>query len=579
MEQEAQPGVLPEREATAVMPQDEPGEPAARWRLASPVVQHLAAFTAYLALWLALGAFPLLAHPASAQLRQAIPDPNFFVWALRWWPYAIAHGLDPLHSTQVAAPGGADLAWTTLIPLLALLLSPVTLLAGPVVSFNLLAVVSLPLSGWGAFALGRRITGRFWPALAGGAIYGFSGYEASHMSAGQLNLAFSPIFPLLAYLAVMRLEGKITPRVFTGLFALGMTAQFYLFIETFADMTVVLVVSLLAGYVVIGRAGRPAVARLAKMTGIAYLLTLAAALPYLWAVLSHPRASIRSPARTSVDLMGLVITGYGKVFKLSWLFPHRALRPATDMASYIGIPLLVLVVLLAVLCWSRKIVRFLTVVFGFVVVAALGPVLRVNGRRVHGLLWKRLWYLPIVRDAFPVRLLVFGFLALAVMTAIWLAGPSMRRWPRWLLAILAIGTIVANVPALNIRPGPGLPPFITSGAYKHYLAKGATVVVVSAQTANAGLLWQADTDFYMRLAGGYLNQAGGNSAAVPRPVADLVATPQTQADIAQFLSFMKSSHVSAILVQAGASPRWRIVLGRLHMRGLTVGGVTIYRAA
>jgi hypothetical protein len=453
------------------------------------------------------------------------------------------------------------------------------LLAGPVVSFNVLAVLSLPLSGWSAFALGHRITGRFWPALAGGAVYGFSGYEASHMSAGQLNLAFSPIFPLLAYLAVMWLEGKISPRVFAGLFALGMTAQFYLFIETFADMTVVLAVSLLVGYAVAGRAARPVVARLARLAGIAYLLTLAAAFPYLWAALSHPRASIRSPARTSVDLMGLVITGYGEVFKLSWLFPHRALRPATDMASYIGIPLLLLAVLLAVLCWSRRSVRFLTVMFAFVVVAALGPVLRANGHRVHGLLWKRLWYLPIVRDAFPVRLLLFGFLALAVMTAIWLAAPSRRPWLRWLLAVLAVGAVVANVPVLDTRHGPGLPPFITSGEYKHYLRSGATVVIISAQTSNAGLLWQADTDFYMRLAGGYLNQAGGNTAAVPRPVADLMATPQTQADIAQFLSFMRSSGVSAILVQAGASPRWRIVLGRLHMRSLTVGGVTIYRAA
>ncbi len=553
------------------------GPARARIDLGSPALQGLLALAVYLAVWLAAGALPLVIHPGWAQLGQAGPDPNFYVWALRWWPYAIAHGLNPLYSAQVEAPAGASLVWITTVPPLALLVSPVTLAVGPVVSFNLLVAVCLPVSGWAAFALCRRITGRFWPALAGGAVYGFSGYEANHIGAGQLNLAFSPFLPLMAYLVVLWWDEKIGTRKLVGLLALVMAAQFYLFLETFADMTVVLAVALLAGYALAGRSGRPAVARLIRLVSLAYLLAMAVAAPYLWFALGHVPPGTRSSARTSLDPMSLVISGYGKAFKLSWLYPHRALRPPVEIGSYVGIPLLAIAAAMAVLTWSRKITRFLTVMLLFVIVAALGPVVRVNGHRLHGLLWKRLWYLPIVRDAFPARLMVFAFLALAVIMAIWLTGPSKRLWLRWLLALLAMSAVVANVPPLNLRSGPGVPSFITTGEYRHYLAPGATVVVVPANTGNAGLLWQAETGFYFRLAGGYLNHAVAHNVAVPLPVADLVRGTQTPRDIRRFRSFVRTAGVSAILVEAGSSRSWQIIFARLGLKHQSIGGVTLYR--
>ena len=54
-------------------------------------------------------------------------DPNFYVWCLRWWPYAVVHGLNPLYTHQIAAPAGHSLAWVTTVPPLALLAAPLTL--------------------------------------------------------------------------------------------------------------------------------------------------------------------------------------------------------------------------------------------------------------------------------------------------------------------------------------------------------------------------------------------------------------------------------------------------------------------
>ena len=100
--------------------------------LSSPALQGAAALLIYLVVWLLTSARMLVLHASWAQLDQKSQDPNFYVWSLRWWPYAIGHALNPLYSHQIAAPAGHSLAWVTTVPPLALLATPLTLLAGPV---------------------------------------------------------------------------------------------------------------------------------------------------------------------------------------------------------------------------------------------------------------------------------------------------------------------------------------------------------------------------------------------------------------------------------------------------------------
>ena len=59
-----------------------------------------------------------------------------FVWFLNWWPWALSHGQDVLHSAFVYAPNGYDLPWATSVPTAALLSLPVTLTLGANVSFK-----------------------------------------------------------------------------------------------------------------------------------------------------------------------------------------------------------------------------------------------------------------------------------------------------------------------------------------------------------------------------------------------------------------------------------------------------------
>jgi hypothetical protein len=560
--------------------------------LASPGWQGLLALAVYLAIWVLGYALPLVLHPGRPALDQSSMDPNFYTWGLRWWPYAIGHGLNPLHTTQLNAPGGASLAWITTIPPLAVLATPVTLLAGPIVAFNLLVALSVPVSAWAAFVLCRRLTGKFWPALAGGAIYGFSAYQLNHIVAGQLNLTFSLLLPLMGYLVLLWRDKAIGDRGFVIWLGLAMAVQFYLFLETYADMTAIIAASLLVGWLLAGRAGRPAIARLSLLTGIAYVASIILAVPYLGYALTHvPKGFIRSPAGSSVDVASLLIPRPGQTFGISWLAAHTAALSIPGRDGYIGIPLLILAIVFAIRTWSSKVTRFLTIMLAFTIVVAIGPVLHFdNGRHGLTLPWKHLWYLPVVRSAYPARLMVFAFLALAVIVALWLAGRPQAEgsrqsrtaaagwpWARWLLGLLAIAAVAANTPTLTIQPGAGLPTFISSGSYRHYLKPGSTIVVVSTVRGNAGMLWQADTGFYTRIAGGFLNAAIAHGSDLPRAVADLGSLPLTGQEVRRFHSFVRTAKISAILLEAGSAPSWQAVFRQLGLHGQQVGGVTLYR--
>src|SRR5712691_4579205 len=151
-----------------------PPSTAARWwsklgrpgHLATARRQSVTAGAVYLLTSLLLFGLPVLADPAHTYVGSHVdPDPKFFFWALSWWPHALAHGLNPLWTHAVWAPHGYNLAWATGAPGPSLLVSPLTLAAGSVVSYNLLALLACPLAAWSAFLLCRHAAGRFAAAL------------------------------------------------------------------------------------------------------------------------------------------------------------------------------------------------------------------------------------------------------------------------------------------------------------------------------------------------------------------------------------------------------------------------------
>jgi hypothetical protein len=568
-----------------------PAGAAGRHRLAKtarafpPVVQGLLALAVYLAIWVFTEAYPLLHDASVPQLAQGGYDPNFYIWALHWWPYAVGHDLNPLFSARIGAPAGYDLAWVTTVGPLALLMAPVTLTAGPVVSFNLLVAAAVPLAGWGAFVLCRRLTGKFWASLAGGAAFGFSAFEINHSYTGQLNLSVSVLLPLAGYLMVAWRDGAIGSRAFTAWTALVLTVQAYLFLETFADLTVVLVVGFAVGAALAGRAARPRVRRLALLTGLAYLISLVLTSPLVGYALAHqPPGFTRETVTTSVALNGLVVPLPGHDLGLGWLAGESArLLGTPGRDGYLGVPLILLGLALPLVARASRLARFLLVMTVMVIAGALGPVLRLdNATSVFSMPWSRLWSLPVATSAYPSRLMVFAALALSVAVALWLALPGRwlrpGPWARWLLAVLALAALGGNIGKLNFNDNTGLPPFLTSGQYRSYIPPDGLVVVIS-ERGNAGLLWSAATDSYFRLAGGFINAALSVDGDLPAPVAGLMSPPDTPPrNVPQFQAYLLHDHVADILVEEGPghAARWPSLLKQAGLAGRSVGGVMVY---
>ena len=554
--------------------QRQAASPAApRDLLRSPTLQGAIAFLIYLIAWGATAYRPLVLHVSQAVLDQKSMDPNFYVWGLRWWPYAIGHALDPLYTHQIQAPVGHSLAWVTTAPPVVLLAVPLTLIAGPLVTFNVLTIVASPLAAWAAFVLCRRLTGQFWPALVGGAVFGFSAYEVNHGAAGQLNLIYCLLLPILAYLIIVWRDGAISTRAFVILAALTMAVQFYLMMEIFADLTAMLAVSLLAGFAIAGKDGRPAVARLAKFVGLAWGIAAVLAGPYVAYALT-----VKAPKPqkiTDMDLASLVIPRPGRTFGISWLASAAREPLLVSLACYVGVPLLLLVVLLAVTRWSSKMVRFLTCMLAFIMLASIGPVVYLDGRRIAKVPWASLFHLPLARNAYPVRLMLFAYLVLAVATALYLAGPARRvPWARWSLAVLVVVFIALDTATLKISPHTTVPKFISTGQYRRQLSRGEIVVVIS-DVGNAGMLWQAQSDFYMRIAGGFINAGLSHNTDLPRSVQALArATPNR---VARFEQFIRANHVGAILLDAGHEPKWVGVFWRVGLHGHRIGNVIVYK--
>jgi hypothetical protein len=542
-------------------------------------LQGLVAVVIYATVWLVHYVPSLILHPGLPQLDQTSMDPNSFVWNLQWWPYALSHGIDPLATNVIGAPAGFNLSWLTTVPAIALLAAPVTVIFGPIVTFNVLTAIAPPLAAWAAFVLCRRLTGRFWPAFAGGVIYGFSAYEMDHTVAGHLNLTFSLMLPLMAYLVLLWRDGRISPARFVGLLALGLVLQALIFLETFAGVTLFWAAGLLLGYCVADRAARPVIARLSRYVGLAYLVAIGIMLPYLIYVIAHEPAgfSQTSPRSSSLNLESLIVPRPTRTFWIGWLHHASKDLPSLTLAGYVGVPVLLLVAVLGIWSWDRSLTRFLVIMFVFSVLVALGPDFTVGALHAIPAPWALLWKLPLVRSAFPVRFVVFGFLALAVMVAVWLASPLRLTALRWLLATLAVAAVIVNIPRItSAHPNPrsGLPGFIASGEYRRYLTRGETLLVIS-DRGNAGMLFEAVTGFYFKIAGGFVNQAVTPGSDLPTWV-DTLQYPLVTGY--QFTTLLRHSGIGGVLFENDFPERQLLdAFEDLGLRGRVLGGVTLFQ--
>jgi hypothetical protein len=154
----------------------------------------------------------------------------------------------------------------------ALVLAPVTMAANAVASLNVLLLLAPPLAAWASYLLCGRLAHSFWPAVAGGFVFGFSTYEVAQMH-GHANLVL--VFPvaLAAYLMVRRIEGSLGRLAFVALLTLVLAAEFSISTEVILTMTLLGGLALAGAYVFGPKDGRHGVLATAVLIAASYAAT------------------------------------------------------------------------------------------------------------------------------------------------------------------------------------------------------------------------------------------------------------------------------------------------------------------
>ena len=551
------------------------GRALGRRLLASP---RATAFALYLLVAFLYFGLRVVASPRGSLIGNVYTDPETFVWAFAWWPHALLHGQNPFVTHDVWAPSGFDLAWSASVPALALAFAPVTLLVGPLASYDVACVVVVALAAWCAFLLCREITRSFWPSLLGGYLYGFSSHMLGGVSDHLHTLAFVP--PVAALILVRFVRGELGARPLAIRLGLLLALEAYISTEILFTLTLALVASLVLALLLVPEWRSRLVRLLAPVAG-AYLLAGALAAPLLAYALSgygsKPPAGNEAIVTDAANFVVPTELSFGGWWSggLAGRFPGRI----PEQGSYLGLPALVIVCWFAVRFWRKPPARFLLAGFLLAAVASLGSWLTIGGRRLVVLPWVHLAGRPLFEVVIPARLSLYTALATCVVAAWWAA--SSPRGPRWLrvaIPALAVLALLPNVFWRGWARTPRLPQlFTTTSLYRSCLSRGANVLPIPTGARGDSLLWQVESGFWFRLSDGYVSPAVPPAFEHPQGVQRIAANDlPPKVTVADVREFVRLEHVSAIVLDPRLAPAWRPLLARLA-RPVALGGVLIYR--
>ncbi len=294
-------------------------------------------------------------------------DSDTFVWWLKWLPTSILRGESPLFTDYAHYPYGVNGMWNIGVPVLGVLMLPITLTIGPVAAYNIAMMLGLVVSGVSMALALVPWTKRWASRIVAGGLYAFAPFQIAHFSVGHLNIVWAILPPALLYavhgvfIRRARLPGRIgavvgvIPAVQTGIYT-----------QTLALGALVLVITAAVLAVrhprrVLGRL--PNVGRSAACCVVTYVALCAFPLYLLFFGPSRPSGSeIRPSLDTRADPTNAVVPT-----ALTWL--HGLPATAQQMNSYEGeqggyIGLAMLAVLALALFLGRSTVVRLVAVIG-----------------------------------------------------------------------------------------------------------------------------------------------------------------------------------------------------------------------
>ncbi len=481
------------------------------------------------------------------------PDMSLFVWSMGHAPRQIAHFRNPFLTDAIfATSGGANLAYNATAPGLALLMTPVTLIAGPVAAVNVLAVLTPVLNTLAArrlMAVTTRASGV--APLIGALLIGFSPLVLMHLR-GRFQLAFQAIvLLLLAELWVIGrrwISGRGAPLRRASVVGALAGLQLWIGTELLAIGAIVTLVVLAIAIVGAPRhwQHRPRRSDIAA-GGAAIGVLLVVASPFLFAFIGGREAYPDSYHADARPLFGLRVANATTPTEVELLdaVPLSVDRGALgtfpdEDTGYLSMAGLVVVVVVASR-WRRldTLRRGALVSFAVCWLLALGPSMRWSGAGAGGMPgpWRLVQASPFVREIVANRMTFGVFVALGVLVAMCRtdigALPARREGVLRAAALVCLPVLMVPAPNDHVRGASS-----AADDALHRECSGELVMTAPQGREQDGMAWQSRADFDFDLLRGFAfressapkgdltlldSAAGGGSVDVAAATAELNA--------------------------------------------------------
>jgi hypothetical protein len=133
----------------------------------------------------------------------------------------------------------------------------------------------------------------------------------------------------------------------------------------------------------------------------------------------------------------------------------------------------------------------------------MGPSLHVAGHEGIWMPWAIFGRLPILPIALPGRFMMYAFLVVAIMVAMWFASWSARPLTKFAAAAIILLSIAPNLHASFWVSSLDIPAFFSDRTYASELEPHEIILPLPWGTQGNSMYWQLQSDMYFRMAGGW----------------------------------------------------------------------------
>jgi hypothetical protein len=326
---------------------------------------------------------------------------------------------------------------------------------------------------------------------------------------------------------------------------------------------------------------RKAIVAALPLIGIAYALTLVVSSWYIRDLLAAPAYSRNAGLSWPTDVLSYMIPA-----PFTWILGHSFahvdtlfVAGSTETDSYLGVPLMALVIRFLWTRRERAITRLLALMLVVSVFWVLGTYLYMAGKATLRLPYSLIEPLPGFNEVLQGRIALYVSLLCAIVLALWLASPARHLKLRWICGLIALACVLPNFahPSAQSTGVWENPTFFRTDMYKHYLSKGETILPIVWGFTSESPMWQAEDHMYYNLASGYW-LLHPPSSWDDQVTTDLWYDTPKHGDGPLLRALLKQRHVSDVVVQQDQVGLWRSTLRDAGLRPTaSVGGVTVYR--